>query len=145
MVISGTGVIFLKRTRRVSRQMGTYLSNRICRLAFSDWTSRVSIQLDTYLQKRKDLNSLAGSEAYELNWITKQLYPTKLVTASPAWQTVDPRISLIALEFWSADFVYAINCSKSSIFSWDLRDHVTGGHLGFRCTEYSLEKMFTVI
>lgn len=30
-----------------SRQEGRYLSNRMVRLAFSDWTSRLSIQLDT--------------------------------------------------------------------------------------------------
>lgn len=32
---------------RVSRQTGRYLSNSIIRLAFSDWTSLLSIQLDT--------------------------------------------------------------------------------------------------
>ena len=32
---------------RVSRHGGRYLSNRIVKLAFSDWTSLLSIQLDT--------------------------------------------------------------------------------------------------
>lgn len=32
---------------RVSRQEGRYLSNSMVRLAFSDWTSLLSIQLDT--------------------------------------------------------------------------------------------------
>lgn len=32
---------------RVSRHEGRYLSNRMVRLAFSDWTSLLSIQLDT--------------------------------------------------------------------------------------------------
>lgn len=32
---------------RVSRHDGRYLSNKMVRLAFSDWTSLLSIQLDT--------------------------------------------------------------------------------------------------
>lgn len=33
--------------RSVSRHTGRYLSNRMIRLALSDWTSLLSIQLDT--------------------------------------------------------------------------------------------------
>ena len=50
--MSAMGVIFLKRTFITSRQPGTYLSNRMVRLALSDWTSRVSIQLLTYLSEK---------------------------------------------------------------------------------------------
>lgn len=41
--ISAIGVIFLNLIFMMSRHDGTYLSNRIVRLALSDWTSRVSI------------------------------------------------------------------------------------------------------
>ena len=43
------GVIFLNLTFIISRQGGTYFSNRIVRLAFSDCTSLVSIHELTYL------------------------------------------------------------------------------------------------
>lgn len=48
-VISGTGVIFLNPKRSLSRHVGRYLSKRIIRLAFSDCTLRLSIQLLTTL------------------------------------------------------------------------------------------------
>lgn len=48
-VISGTGVIRLKPTRSLSRHVGRYLSKRMVRLAFSDCTLRLSIQLLTTL------------------------------------------------------------------------------------------------
>lgn len=49
-VISGTGVIFLNPSRSLSRHVGRYLSKRIVRLAFSDCTLRLSIQLLTTLR-----------------------------------------------------------------------------------------------
>lgn len=52
VVISGTGVIFLKPKRSLSRHMGRYLSNRIIRFAFSDCTLRRSSQLLTTLGRR---------------------------------------------------------------------------------------------
>ncbi len=51
--MSAMGVIFLNRALHTSRQTGTYLSNRIVKLARSDWTSRVSIQLLTYLCRKE--------------------------------------------------------------------------------------------
>jgi hypothetical protein len=48
--ISAMGVIFLNRERQTSRHGGTYLSNRIVRIAFSDCCSRRSIQLVTKLK-----------------------------------------------------------------------------------------------
>ena len=50
MLMSVMGVTFLKRTRRVSRQIGIYLSKKIVKFAFSDCTARVSIQLWTNLR-----------------------------------------------------------------------------------------------
>lgn len=51
MLFSGIGVIVLRLQRTCSRQYGTYLSNRMVRLARSDWACLVSIQLATYLRK----------------------------------------------------------------------------------------------
>ena len=47
--ISTMGVTFLKRVRRTSSSMGTYFSKRTVKLAFSETTSRDSIQLWTNL------------------------------------------------------------------------------------------------
>lgn len=51
-VTSGTGVIFLKPKRSLSRHVGRYLSKRIIRFAFSDCTLRLSIQLLTTLGEK---------------------------------------------------------------------------------------------
>lgn len=51
MLFSGMGVMVLRLQRTCSRQYGTYLSNRMVRLARSDWACLVSIQLATYLRK----------------------------------------------------------------------------------------------
>lgn len=53
MLFSGMGVMVLRLQRTCSRQYGTYLSNRMVRLARSDWASLVSIQLATYLRKHE--------------------------------------------------------------------------------------------
>lgn len=47
ILFSGIGVIVFRLQRTCSRQYGTYLSNRMVRLARSDWACRVSIQLVT--------------------------------------------------------------------------------------------------
>lgn len=51
MLFSGIGVMVLRLQRTCSRQYGTYLSNKMVRLARSDWTFLVSIQLATDLKK----------------------------------------------------------------------------------------------
>lgn len=51
MLFSGIGVMVLRLQRTCSKQYGTYLSNKIVRLARSDWAFLVSIQLATYLKK----------------------------------------------------------------------------------------------
>ena len=61
MLFSGMGVMVFRLHRTCSRQYGTYLSKRMVRLARSDWTSRVSIQLVTYLtikQRHHCLNKI---------------------------------------------------------------------------------------
>jgi len=47
---SGIGVIVLNLARMDSKQAGTYLSNKMVRFAFSDWTSRLSIHEVTWRQ-----------------------------------------------------------------------------------------------
>lgn len=61
MLFSGMGVMVFRLQRTCSRQYGTYLSNRIVRLARSDWACLVSIQLVTYLGKQKE-TTVSGSE-----------------------------------------------------------------------------------
>lgn len=53
MLFSGIGVMVFRLQRTCSRQYGTYLSNRMVRLARSDWACRVSIQLVTYLRTQR--------------------------------------------------------------------------------------------
>ena len=66
------GVIFLKRSLHTSRHTGTYLSNRMVKLARSDCTSRVSIQLLTYLCTEKKHWAKIWSDFWEL-YIPKKL------------------------------------------------------------------------
>lgn len=60
MLFSGMGVMVLRLQRTCSRQYGTYLSNRMVRLARSDWACLVSIQLATYLRKHEKKKSKHG-------------------------------------------------------------------------------------
>lgn len=57
MLFSGIGVMVLRLQRTCSRQYGTYLSNKMVRLARSDWAFLVSIQLATYLKDAKHRQS----------------------------------------------------------------------------------------
>lgn len=52
MVLSGIGVIVLNWVFMASKHTGTYLSNKIVKLARSDWMVRVSIQLVTGLFRK---------------------------------------------------------------------------------------------
>lgn len=65
MLFSGMGVMVLRLQRTCSRQYGTYLSNRMVRLARSDWACLVSIQLATYLRKHeKKSQNTAADECF---------------------------------------------------------------------------------
>ena len=78
-VTSGTGVILLKPKRSLSRHSGRYLSKRIIRLAFSDCTLRLSIQLLTTLGK---MGALPGEDRPR-RWLRQCLSPWRAPLGTP--------------------------------------------------------------
>lgn len=75
MLFSGIGVMVLRLQRTCSRQYGTYLSNRMVRLARSDWACLVSIQLATYLRKHERKVKTQMLSAWFCVWVTYELQP----------------------------------------------------------------------
>ena len=111
------GVIFLNL---VPRHGGMYLSKRIVRLARSDWTSRVSIQLLTYLQcTAPSTDSMAKCRVESSLDICSWRRTRCTVTTAPDDGTRHPQLQPALSSAGTDEWVFSWRLNDESVSSGD--------------------------